>query len=289
VGLWTNRYNGTGNGNDNGTAIAVDKNNNIIVVGSSRGASGTTDYLTIKYSVTGAGIWTNRYVSPATNSSFPGAVTIDRNGDVYVTGYSGGNGTGIDYATVKYSSAGAPVWTNRYNGPANGDDEATAIGVDNAGIIYVSGFSMGSNSYDFATIAYSPAGTALWTNRYNGPANGSDKPARFCLAAGQGVCVAGASDGAYGTDVINDFAIVKYVTTTQPWLSCSNRPPGDNFKFLINGSSNQTVRVDVATNLVGPIQWSVLATVTNQTGTLPFVDFGSTNLSQGYYRAEVVP
>ena len=49
-------------------------------------------------------------------------VTLDERGNVLVTIASDGYGTLYDYATIKYSNAGVPLWTNRYNGPANKSD-----------------------------------------------------------------------------------------------------------------------------------------------------------------------
>ena len=47
-----------------------------------------------------------------------------------------------DYATIKYSSAGVPLWTNRYNGPANSDDYAYAVAVDGSDNVIVTGYSL---------------------------------------------------------------------------------------------------------------------------------------------------
>jgi hypothetical protein len=69
---------------------------------------------------------------------------------------------------------------------------------------------------DIATVAYSNAGVPLWTNRYNGPANGDDVPlTKQSLALGPGgsVYVAAASDGNYSPETIFDFATVKYAAS----------------------------------------------------------------------------
>jgi hypothetical protein len=87
------------------------------------------------------------------------AIAVDDMGNIYVTGYSWGSGTNWDYATVKYDPNGIEQWVERYNGPGNGDDDATAIVLDNGGNIYVTGWSDGSGTYhDYATIKYSPTG-----------------------------------------------------------------------------------------------------------------------------------
>ena len=72
---------------------------------------------------------------------------------MFVTGYSFGSLDNGDYATIVYSGAGVPLWTNRYDGPGNGADgpqtkSSLAIGSD--GAVYVTGTS----DDDFATVKY---------------------------------------------------------------------------------------------------------------------------------------
>src|SRR5207302_9985194 len=56
----------------------------------------------------------------------------------------------------------------RYNGPGNYEDKATAIALDAAGNVYVTGGSWGSGTdFDYATIKYDSNGNQLWVARYN--------------------------------------------------------------------------------------------------------------------------
>jgi hypothetical protein len=79
---------------------------------------------------------------------------VDSSGNVFVTGVSwrGSVYTSADYATVAYSGAGVPLWTNRYNGPLNNEDIANAIAVDRRGNVFVTGSSTGTGA---VTIKYS--------------------------------------------------------------------------------------------------------------------------------------
>src|SRR5712692_10379823 len=81
--------------------------------------------------------------APGSQQNYAFATAVDGAGHVFVTGRSDGLGTGPDYATVAYDGSGTQLWVARYNGPGNGFDIATAIAVDDAGRVYVTGWSNG--------------------------------------------------------------------------------------------------------------------------------------------------
>jgi hypothetical protein len=202
VQAWVQRYNGPGNDWDQANAVAVDGSNNIIVAGYSWGSGSRYDYATIKYSSAGVPLWTNRYNGPANGHDVATALAVDSSDNVIVTGYSTNNGSGDDYATIKYSSAGVALWTNRYNGPGNGHDWAVGVAVDRSNNVIVTGrsdVSAGWFNWDYATIKYSSAGVALWTNRYNGPGNNSDEARAVAVDGSNNVIVTGYSIGSEGT------------------------------------------------------------------------------------------
>jgi hypothetical protein len=57
--------------------------------------------------------WVARY-NAENDIDEPSAIAVDGSGNVYVTGRSYTIESWTDYATIKYSSAGVPLWTNRY-------------------------------------------------------------------------------------------------------------------------------------------------------------------------------
>jgi len=177
VPLWTNRYFGP-DGTDMVEAMAVDGRGKVYVTGWSAGSEGTVNYATVAYSAAGAALWTNRYSDgqPGANDGALAAAVDNSNGNIYVTGSSdyAGSGSGPDYVTIAYSSAGTPLWTNRYDGPGNNTDGGgDVVAVDSTiGNVYVAGDSIGTNNpYEYVTIAYSSAGAPLWTNFYSAGTN----------------------------------------------------------------------------------------------------------------------
>ncbi|MCH7904228.1 MAG: SBBP repeat-containing protein [Armatimonadetes bacterium] len=209
--LWVRRYNGPSNDNgDIATAIAVDDVGNVYVTGQSWGGATNFDYATLKYDTNGNQLWVRRYDGPANYIDVPTALAVDEAGSVYVTGSSWGVGTDIDYATVKYNANGNLVWALRYNGPANDVDQSNALAVDEAGNVYVTGWSVGSGTRtDVATLKYDTNGNLVWERRYNGPANGSDGAAALALDSSGNMYVTGFSSG-FGTSL--DYLTLKYDT-----------------------------------------------------------------------------
>ena len=114
------------------------------------------DYATIKYDSSGNQLWVARNNGPASlDDAAPHGIEADGGGNIYVTGYSEGIGTGWDYAAIGYDSGGNQLWVARYDGPANSNDLAHAMEVDGGGNLYVTGESEGTGTdFDYATIKY---------------------------------------------------------------------------------------------------------------------------------------
>jgi hypothetical protein len=208
--VWVQRYNGPANGGENAYAIAADRDGNVIVTGSSSGSAGLDEYTTIKYSEGGVVLWTNRYHGPGTGYDSGSALAVDRNGDVIVTGHSSSSGSSSDYATIKYSGAGTPLWTNRHR--IFGDDSrATSVAVDTNGNVFVTGYSSFSG---LATLKYSSAGVALWTNYYVGPVGGNHYASGIAVDGSGNAFVTGSSAGSGSGD---DIVTLAYFSGGAAW------------------------------------------------------------------------
>lgn len=119
--------------------------------------------------------WVSRHNGGGNSIDWSYAIAIDPAGDVVVTGYSTGVGTGKDYKTIKYSQYGAILWEAAFNGPINGGDYSNALAIDVSGNIYVTGRVDYGTSSDMVTIKYNSLGVQQWFARYIGPSNLSDE------------------------------------------------------------------------------------------------------------------
>jgi DNA-binding beta-propeller fold protein YncE len=214
--VWVRRYNDPANGSDFATSVQVSPDGSrVYVTGASWGSKFTKrDYVTIAYGRAGGTLWVRRFNGPGSRDDVATALARSPDGSrIFVTGRSyGGAATGMDYATVAYSSSGTRLWIRRYDGPAHARDGASAIAVSPDGQkVYVTGTSAGATD-DSATIAYNAAtGARLWAGRYD--SGGGDSTVGLAVSSdGTRVYVTG------GTG-ISDYLTVAYdaATGTQAW------------------------------------------------------------------------
>ena len=192
--LWEQTFNGTANGNDGGTVVGIDPNNDVYVGGYSQNSAGREDYLLLKYPAAGgAPLWQVRYSGPA---GYPGTNKISSlavgPGGVAVTGQSW-NGTVFECATMKYDLQGSALWpqVKRYtDGPY--PCFGKVVKMDAAGNVIVAASAANGLDLDIYTVKYAAAsGAQLWATTFDG--RDSDEPKGMALDGEGNVYVTGYS------------------------------------------------------------------------------------------------
>lgn len=250
--LWVRRYNGPGGADDAAAALKVDGSGNVYVTGYALIAvdSGESDpnfipeYATVKYDTDGNEQWVRHYHGPGHSRDLATALAVDGSGNVYITGYSEGDGTGADYATVKYDTNGNQQWVARYDGPAGSFDGANGLALDGSSNVYVTGESEGiGTGSDYATVKYDTNGNQQWVARYDGLANDYDSAGSLAVDGSGNVYITGTSTGYSDPFAMGyDFATVKYnANGIQQWVARFNGPANDLDQprsLALDGSGN---------------------------------------------------
>jgi len=217
---WVARYNGPGNNRDCAKAIAIDDSGNIYVTGESDGNGTERDYGTVKYDANGGQLWAARYNGPGNDYDDAHDIAVDNLGNVYVTGSDHGDGTGWDYATIKYDPNGNQLWIARYSGPGNEVDSAQAIALDDSGNVYVTGTSsLSPSEWDCVTFKYDQQGDEVWRATYHEPNRGNF--GYDIVLDGAGNVYVGGDSGVVLLGAMNyDYLTIKYDTNgNQAWVA----------------------------------------------------------------------
>jgi hypothetical protein len=131
---------------------------------------GTDGYATVAYNSVGEQLWAAKYPGPLHVGNATAVAAAPDGLSVYVTGQSEAINGHYDYASIAYDAlTGKPVWAKRYNGPANSDDQATAIGIspDGSTVLVTGSSARPDGCTDYATVAYAAStGQQLWVKRY---------------------------------------------------------------------------------------------------------------------------
>jgi hypothetical protein len=248
--LWQQRYNGPANSDDRASALAVDGSRNVVVTGYSLEKYTTAKFYMAKYAaVDGVLLWEKRHNSV---SETPSALAVDGSDNVVVTrtlyGTTAGGIPVQDLLTIKYSGVdGSVLWQQRYNGPANGRDQPSALAVDGSGNVAVTGVTYNytgpDGSFyggDYYTAKYAAAdGALLWEKRYNGPANSDDRASALAVDGSGNVVVTGYSFN--GTN--SDYYTAKYAAAdgTLLWEKRDSEGGGGPTALAVDGSGNVVV------------------------------------------------
>jgi len=228
---WEARPSGEAGGSfERGGKIAVDAAGHVYTAASLLGV--------VKYDNAANILWTTPFAGEVEG------IALDAAGNVYVTGFQRGHDD--DFLTIKYGSDGLQLWARTYDGPAHDTDRATAIRVDHAGEIVVSGWAQGHGGgtegrhQDYVTIKYDTSGNELWRAVYDSPDHRQDMAYALAIDDANNIYVTGQSP-AVGTRTW-DAATIKYAPNgSQLWVAFYQSPA--------TNAAGRDIKVDATGNV----------------------------------------
>ena len=195
--IWSQIYNGEGNGDDIPASLSADINNNIFIGGSSESQMNGLDMIILKYESTSSLLWKKTFNGSADSDDRISALTTDSSSNIYFCGSKINLNTSSDYYAGKLSSSGDLLWEKNFNGAGNSIDIPYAMTSDLSGNIIITGYSRNDSligSEDICTIKISSNGSVAWTGIYNGSGNGTDQGIGLATDKPGNVYVCGATD-----------------------------------------------------------------------------------------------
>ncbi len=142
-------------GDDEALAVAVDSNDNAIVVGYQK--NDDKDWKVVSYSPLATKNWERSY-----NSGSGSDVAIDSKNNAIVVGYEFRDT--VNWKIISYSPSGNVNWEQSYD--SGGYDGALAVAIDSKDNVIAGGF-VDNGDYDWNVVSYSSAGVLRWEDQYD--------------------------------------------------------------------------------------------------------------------------
>ncbi|AFG34825.1 Beta-propeller repeat protein [Fervidobacterium pennivorans DSM 9078] len=194
---------------DEAYGVAVDSNDNIIVVGYTYKTLGKESYGLVdayirKYDKDGNVIWTTQFGTKS--SEVANSVAVDKFDNIYVAGYTWGNLEGVnkgakDAYVCKFDPDGNIVWKRQIG--TEYYDEIFNIAVDSQGNIYIAGYTWGvlgeksNGSQDIIVAKLDTFGNLIWISQFG--TDKLDEPHGIALDTAGNIYIAGYTNGSLFT------------------------------------------------------------------------------------------
>ncbi len=274
--LWTAAYDGPGHGDEFFGSLAIDAGDNIITCGSSLGAAGNNDIVTLKYDPAGQLTWTRRYDGPGhgDDETFGiEAVGLDSAGRIYVCGYAYAADGVWEYVTIKYATSGSQLWARSFRGPL-GQSYGWVLAVSPGGNVYVGGDVASANgNSDFGIVKYDTAGNLQWSRLFDSAYGGYESLYSIAIDSSENVFASGISEsGLLSGDF--EYCTVKYDSAgTFQWEGRFGGDHGYHYGWVVRPDESGGAYVTGAT-MTGGGEWDA--------GTLHWNSDGSLGWAQVY-------
>ena len=235
--------------------------------------SGSVDVFVVKYNTSGTAQWATRIAGSTIDIGY--GISVDRDGNVYVTGYYNSiiltiynadtstfgilpNSGSYDAFIVKYNTSGTAQWATHIGG--TGNDPGYDISVDRAGNSYVTGY-YGSNPVTIYNAGGSTFGTLLnsginnaYIVKYNtyGIAQWATRIAGSGNVTGDGISVDG-SGNSYVTGAYDSNMVTIYNADGSTFETLTNSGFYDVFvvKYNTSGMAQWATRIGGTTSDIG--------------------------------------
>lgn len=263
-------YDGAGHSTDYATALAVDAAGNLYVTGYSVGSGGSGDIVTLKYDGATGDIvpgWPRIHDGGGYDAGV--AIGIDvNNGDIVVAGTTFVAPGNHDVVVVRYTPAGAVVWT-RFLDFTGSDEAAAALSIDRSGVACVAAATDSGSGDDIVTVMFDHNGLTVGANIVAGTAGGVDYPVDVAFNAYGEAFVAGVTTNAANN---TDFLVFKATSTVMQAptpLTATQLYTEANLSWSDNSLDESGFRIEVNTGACNPEDWSYVgSTGANATGFL---------------------
>lgn len=180
--LWDTAYQSTDYSIDQPTAIVMDGQGNLIVIGFTWNSVSDYDFLAIKYNQNGDTLWSRKYNGNGNSIDQAFLSIVDVQSNIYVAGSSIAIGKKCDAVIVKYNSDGANQKTILIHDSTEAYYEPTNLKMDSQGNLYLYGSrSINQKMNVFLTKVEATTGTILWTKQLSPVTSVNDEPADMVI------------------------------------------------------------------------------------------------------------